>query len=495
MIKKITILSFCFATFGYAQEVSDGLNYSLENFGGTARYRAMGGAFGALGGDLSALNVNPAGSAVFNNNQFGASLSFMNRKNTSNYFNESTDTKESFADLNQEGAIFVFHNDEKTVRKISFGFNFENAPTFRNLHQTKGINPNQSIASYFKNYANGGSLNVIGGSYENINRFDDLQGWLGYNGFVINPLYDEPSNTAYVSNVVENNLRHNYMFQNEGQNGKIALNFAMQIKERLFLGTNINLHYVEQRRFQTFNENHANQTNASQSLINTSFFTDLFTQGNGFSMQLGAIYKITPDLRGGLSYESPTWFTFNESIYQSVRSNYFDFNDNIAKAAFVDTDEIILPEYNLRTPGKITGSLAYLIGEKGLINLDYGYKDFTQMRFSADGANYNDMNDVIKNTFTASHDVRIGGEYRYKKFSFRGGYRLETTPYKNNDIMGNLTAYSGGLGYNFGNTKVDMAFSTMQRESKQKFFEAANISAPALTNRLNNLTLTVLFEL
>jgi hypothetical protein len=52
-----------------------------------------------------------------------------------------------------------------------------------------------------------------------------LQGWLGYNGFVINPLYDEPSNTAYVSNVVENNLRHNYMFQNEGQNGKIALRF------------------------------------------------------------------------------------------------------------------------------------------------------------------------------------------------------------------------------------------------------------------------------
>ena len=83
----------------------------------------MGGAFGALGGDLSALNVNPAGSAVFNNNQFGASLSFMNRKNTSNYFNESTDTKESFADLNQAGAVFVFHNDEKTVRKISFGFN------------------------------------------------------------------------------------------------------------------------------------------------------------------------------------------------------------------------------------------------------------------------------------------------------------------------------------------------------------------------------------
>ena len=31
----------------------------LRNLNGTARYRAMGGAFGAVGGDLSALNVNP----------------------------------------------------------------------------------------------------------------------------------------------------------------------------------------------------------------------------------------------------------------------------------------------------------------------------------------------------------------------------------------------------------------------------------------------------
>lgn len=495
MTKKVTILSLFLASFSFAQEITDGLNYSLEDFGGTARFKAMGGAFGALGGDLSSLNVNPAGSAVFNNNQFGASLNFMGRKNTNKYFNEDTTTNESFSDLNQAGAIFVFHNEEKTIRKISFGFNFENSPTFRNSHQTRGTNPNQSIASYFKNYANGGSFDIISGSYQNINRFDDLQGWLGYNGYVINPLVDDPSNTAYVSNVVENNLIHNNLFQNDGQNGKIALNFAMQLKERLFLGANINLHFTEHFKRQTFSESHSNQVTADQSLLNTTFFTDLFTQGSGFSFQLGGIYKITPDLRGGLSYESPTWFTFNESIYQSIRSNYFDFSDNLAKSAFEQTDEIILPEYSLQTPGKITGSLAYLIGDKAIISMDYGLKDFTQMRFSASGADYSSMNNIINNTFTISHDLRLGGEYRYKDFSFRGGYRLETSPYKNNDIVGDLTAYSGGLGYNFGNTKVDLAFSTLQRTSKQKFFEAANIEAPSITNRLNNFVLTVLFEL
>ena len=40
----------------------------------------MGGAFGALGGDLSAININPAGSAVFNTNQYVLSFS-NNEKN------------------------------------------------------------------------------------------------------------------------------------------------------------------------------------------------------------------------------------------------------------------------------------------------------------------------------------------------------------------------------------------------------------------------------
>ena len=44
----------------------------------------MGGAFGALGGDFSSLNVNPAGSAVFANNQMALTLSNFSVKNSSN---------------------------------------------------------------------------------------------------------------------------------------------------------------------------------------------------------------------------------------------------------------------------------------------------------------------------------------------------------------------------------------------------------------------------
>ena len=49
----------------YAQDMFDALRYGQENLTGTARFRAMGGAFGAVGGDLSAINSNPAGSSIF----------------------------------------------------------------------------------------------------------------------------------------------------------------------------------------------------------------------------------------------------------------------------------------------------------------------------------------------------------------------------------------------------------------------------------------------
>ncbi|MEP5428457.1 MAG: UPF0164 family protein, partial [Flavobacteriaceae bacterium] len=70
MKRIITFIMVLSCVFLSAQNINDVLRYSSENIQGTARFQAMGGAFGALGGDLSSLNVNPAGSAVFNYSQF-----------------------------------------------------------------------------------------------------------------------------------------------------------------------------------------------------------------------------------------------------------------------------------------------------------------------------------------------------------------------------------------------------------------------------------------
>ena len=94
-MKKYLFLLVTGFTFGVAQsqEIKDALRYSQDNLNGTARFQAMSGAFGALGGDFSSIGINPAGSAVFSNNQVGITLSNRDTKNNSNYLYNNSKLK------------------------------------------------------------------------------------------------------------------------------------------------------------------------------------------------------------------------------------------------------------------------------------------------------------------------------------------------------------------------------------------------------------------
>jgi len=90
MIRNYTFILLLVCAFASGQNINDVLRYSGENSYGTARFQGLNGAFGALGGDMSSLNVNPAGSAVFNNSLFSVTGSNYNAKNDAMYFNGSS---------------------------------------------------------------------------------------------------------------------------------------------------------------------------------------------------------------------------------------------------------------------------------------------------------------------------------------------------------------------------------------------------------------------
>jgi len=73
-LKRISFFLFIYSISISSQTLNDVLEFSIENPIGTARFESMGGAFGALGGDLSSININPAGSAVFNDNEYGFTI-------------------------------------------------------------------------------------------------------------------------------------------------------------------------------------------------------------------------------------------------------------------------------------------------------------------------------------------------------------------------------------------------------------------------------------
>ncbi|MBL4670547.1 MAG: hypothetical protein JKY30_14980 [Flavobacteriales bacterium] len=55
------LTSLVFLSASFAQNEFDVLRYSTQDFYGEARFNAMGGSFGALGANMSALSINPGG--------------------------------------------------------------------------------------------------------------------------------------------------------------------------------------------------------------------------------------------------------------------------------------------------------------------------------------------------------------------------------------------------------------------------------------------------
>ena len=59
-----------------AQGVMDAITTQESQIRGTARYSAMAGAFGALGGELTSISKNPAGIGVYRSSEISLTGSF-----------------------------------------------------------------------------------------------------------------------------------------------------------------------------------------------------------------------------------------------------------------------------------------------------------------------------------------------------------------------------------------------------------------------------------
>lgn len=500
-MKKYILLLITIITVNIiqAQEIRDALRYSQENLNGTARFRAMSGAFGALGGDLSSINVNPAGSAIFANNQLGFTLNNTSINNNSNFFDNTTNVKDSSFDLNQAGGVFVFKNQNKlnNWKKFSVAINFENTNVLNNSIYSAGINPTNSIANYFLSYANGVPLNVLEDS-----NYDELghgaqQAFLGYQGYIINPVNNNPTNINYTSNVPsEGNYYQENTITTKGYNGKLSFNAATSFKDKLFIGVNLNSHFVDFRQSSRFYEDNEAPLTPDYTVSRVQFDNDLYTYGTGFSFQLGAIAKLSKELRLGIAFESPTWLRLNDEFTQKLIGVSANTSEELAPDVVNPNITNYYEPYKLQTPSKWTGSMAYVFGKKGLISVDYAIKDYSSIQFKPNSdPYYRTLNNKMNTLLNSASELRLGAEYKIEAWSLRGGYRLEQSPYKNKTTIGDLTGYSGGIGYNFGGTKLDLSYATFKRATQQGFFEQGLTDGAAINTKNSTITLTLLFEL
>jgi len=471
----------------------------------------MSGAFGALGGDLSSVNVNPAGSAIFTNNQVGLTFSSNSVTNKSTYFGTRDEKNSTTANVNQFGAAFILKNYDNYSdwKKFGFAINYENANNFDNKLFSSGTNTAHSIGDYFKYYANRNNgeslsnLQTLPGetitdlySYLGSNfGYGTQQAFLGYQAYIIDPAanYNESSNRNYVSLVPTggNYYQENYSKTN-GYNGKLSFNASGQYKDKFYFGANINTRFIDFTQKTSFYEGNTN--NLLLGIQRLRFDNELTTYGNGISIQLGAIAKLNKQVRVGLAYESPTWYTITDKLIQGISSVSANTSGELPTVVVNPKVINVYDPYQLRTPGIWTGSLAYIYKKIGLLSIDYVMKDYGNIKFSPNG-DYSDVNSEIKNKLGTASELRIGGEYRIKALSLRAGYRYEKSPYSNQAIIGNLTGFSTGFGYNFGGTKLDLTYSHSQREYQKQFFNVGLTDHSNINSILNTVIVSMIFEL
>ncbi|WP_224483712.1 OmpP1/FadL family transporter [Robertkochia aurantiaca] len=488
-----------------AQTKSDVLSLGLDNLAGTARYQGMSGAFGALGGDLSALNNNPASSAVFNNTSFAITGGNYNVENDTRYGNSANTLGLDQFELNQLGSVIVFRNTQANSvwRKVTLGFNYELQNHFDNQYLVDG-NSSNSIADYFTAYAEGFTTDQIGrlsgesytDAYINIGRdlgYDAQQGFLGYESFIIDP--ESAGSTSYISNgSTIDDYSHLQFVSQSGYDNKFTVNLGTQYGQNLYFGTSLNFHTVERRIFKEFEEDGYTPTSFLQF---AAFDNYLYTYGTGFSFDFGMIGKINQMLRFGLSYRSPTWYRLYDELEQGVFTRLNTGSGAGEQVSIYPAAIFRFPDYEIQLPSKYTGSLALVFGEVGLISFDYTYQDMSNAELQPlNDPFFARENQDIRNQFQAVSTFKLGGEVRFERIvSLRAGYRFEQSPYKDGFTVGDLEGYSAGIGLNFGRTRIDMGYGHTEREFNIPLYDVGLTDTSNIQRSTNNLLFTFNYTL
>jgi hypothetical protein len=488
-----------FSTFSNGQSIDEVLNLIRDNSVGTARYQSMGGAFGALGGDLSAMNINPASSSVFNDNQYGFTIAVEKKSNKSIFFNNSVNQNDNKFSISQGGGVWLFKNSaDGKINKIAFGFNAQTNSSFNNSILIKGRNLSSSIDKYFINNSEGLSLTDLSvGNDENVSGVYKYLGeyygnsaqhaFLAFQSYLID--YDQNTNTFFSNAKYNNGVDQKHLRDSKGVNSKYNFNISLQVKDDFYFGLNINTHDILIENHTVHNETNFDSDSAIKSI---KYENSLITQGEGFSIQLGAIAKFK-SMRFGLSYQSPTWYTLIDETFQFIEVNSIDLN-GVNYRDIVDPRVInVYPKYNLRTPSNITTSAAFIFGKKGLFSIDIISRDYSKVKLKPNNEFLN-LNKDFNTNLSNSIDVKLGSEYRINNLSLRGGYTKIGSPYPNSQIMKNSYSQSFGLGYDFGDTLINFSYQSLNSEKNNQLFDSGLTDSAQTKTKQSISSFSIIFK-
>ena len=466
-----------------AQTHDNALRFSTETLDGTARYQAMGGAFGAVGADYSSLRQNPAGLGLFRSNEIQGTIAFGQNLDQATWYEEHYKKGRTAFSGNMSVVLATPLRGSGLTFNLALGF-YQRQSFARSFDISNHQITENSLADYaaFITPTNVSSkdllsknaygsvpapwLAILGhgarwtvqrpeGFYESAFNYSDKGGLLG------------PSNSQ---------LRVN----ERGGIQDFDFTGGLNYNDRLYFGLGIKVSALDYRMNSYYGEDFIDKDYLE--LAN-----ELRTSGSGASVSFGVIARVSDHLRLGAAVQTPTWFTLQDNYVAGAESRH----------PRVDKEGKPLPEkewtvkdetpsdaawrYQLQTPTKIVLSGAF-VGRHGMLSLDYELANYSGIQLKDTYGPFVDDNKLMKEYFTPMQStLRLGGELRVSpQFSLRAGGYWRQAPMKASfdsdpkqsakipvneagtvphyEIVGMGYGVTGGLGWRFSpSSYIDLA--------------------------------------
>ena len=477
----ITILAISNITL-LAQNEIDALRYSQESPLGSARFTAMSGAFGSLGGEFSALSLNPAGIGMYQFSEFTFTPSFHLNSTASYYGSKETDYSSGLKFANF-GVVLSNPKLDSEWKRINFAIGWNQLANYNNNIRVTGRNNTSSLADNILDVSQGHNINDLNVFHSAPAFWTDLID-LSDNSVDTTTNWYANDNGLYKSNIIGSmsKLQSKNSYTRGGKN-EFVLSIGGSFNEQLYLGATIGIPTIDYYEKSTYNESDIDST--LNGLEGFDFQEELSAYGNGLNIKIGAILRISESLKLGAALHTPTAYRITET-YNTTLTTFF------AEESFTESSPYNSFEYDLITPWKAILSASTVVNKNILLSADYEMIDYTFSRLNSNSYAFSNENESIEKLYTKTANIRLGAEMNIKPFILRTGYSNYGSALTNKDYS--TENYSFGLGINNGGYYFDAAYILSQKNSEHSLYNQDYISPITLVNTYHTIVLTLGFR-
>jgi hypothetical protein len=282
-------------------------------------------------------------------------------------------------------------------------------------------------------------------------------------------LIEAGSSVPFLPAVVRGTVSQSGEVLEEGGTEEFSVSAATEVAKGVMVGAGLNFAHATYRFNRYFDEvdiDNANDgTGISTDFESLTLNEALRSNMWGVNVRAGLSAAVTPNLRLGLTVETPTSYSVSED-FTMLLDTYFDNGDAYS-------DQInVFNDYGLFTPWRFGGGLSFDLSIL-TVSADAEYVDWSQLEFKPeyeDDFSFVEVNRTIRRDYNAVVNAALGGELRVGEMvRLRGGYAFHPDPRDTETLDRSKQFISAGIGLQFNRRfEVDLGWTNEQFDDQYR---------------------------